>query len=463
MAQALTNQNSYSNIHFEYNLAKDTFMYRTLKSPLNVQVELTERCNHVCRHCYNFFRHGNLPLRTISKEQVDILVEELKRLQVVRVVITGGEPLIVPETALYSSRCCLEAGMSVSLNTNMTRFTREIGDDLLKIGVSTIMTSLLADTSEIHDRITQVPGSWQQAASNIQLAISMGFRVLVNMVLTKWNIARVRQTGDLVGGWKVAKFGATRACAPGPIAAGFWKNLVSVEEVRESLRILYELKEKWGYEVDVFEHYPWCVMEDLDKYRYLARRKCTAGVTSASIGADGQLRPCGHSSMKYGNVFQEGLTAPWSRMEDWRRQQYSQVCNSCRFFGSCSGGCPVEAANSLNGKDHHCTSESDIVKMPKRIAAANIGDQQRFIFRSPLILRKESFGGIVASAYAGLVYVDEQAFDTISSLARGECEIGLADIKRFGATSDEAQALLGRLQKEKLITERQYDESVIHQ
>jgi hypothetical protein len=77
-----------------------------------------------------------------------------------------------------------------------------------------------------------------------------------------------------------------------------------------------------------------------------------------------------------------------------------------------------------------------------------------FITSYKVILRKESFGGIIASAYAGLVYVDEQAFDAISFLTRGKCEIGLADIERFGATSDEAQVLLGRLHKEKLISER---------
>jgi radical SAM protein with 4Fe4S-binding SPASM domain len=429
-------------------------MYRTLKSPLSVQVELTERCNQICRHCYNFFRHENLPFHTTSKEQVDILVEELKRLQIIRVVITGGEPLMVPELTLHLAKCCLESGMSVSLNTNMTKFTRAIGDDLLKMGVSTIMTSLMADTPELHNYISQSSGSWERAATNIQLAVSMGFRVLVNMVLTKWNISRVRQMGDMVGLWKVAKFGATRACAPGPIATGFENNLISIEELRESLRILYELKDKWGYEVDVFEHYPWCAMEDLEKYRYLARRKCTAGVTSASIGADGQLRPCGHSSMKYGNVFQEGLSIPWNRMGDWRKRQYSQACNSCRFFDSCSGGCPVEAANASNGKDHHCTKENDIVKLPNRIVQPIINDRQSFVFRAPLILRKESFGGIVASAYAGLVYVDEQAFDAISSIIRRGNEIGLADIEQFGATTDEAQTLLGRLQKEKLTRER---------
>lgn len=429
-------------------------MYRTLKSPLNIQVELTERCNHVCRHCYNFFRHGNLPFHTISKEQIDVLVEELKRLQIIRVVVTGGEPLIVPELAVYLAQRCLESGMSVTLNTNMTRFSRTIGDSFHKIGVKTIMTSLLADTPEMHDHITQAYGSWERAASNIQLAISMDFRVLVNMVLTKWNISRVRQTGDLVGKWKVAKFGATRACAPSLIATDFWKNLISVEELRESLQILYELKKKWGYDIDVFEHYPWCAMEDIDKYKYLARRKCTAGVASASIGADGQLRPCGHSSKKYGNIFKEGLSVPWSRMTAWRNQEYSQSCQHCRFFQSCTGGCPVEAENASSGKDHHCTHEGDIIRLPPRVSLPNVNDKQHFVFRSPLILRKESFGGIVASAYAGLVYVDEQAFNAISSFTRKGCEIGLADMERFGATSDEAQTLLGRLQKEKLIYER---------
>jgi radical SAM protein with 4Fe4S-binding SPASM domain len=392
----------------------------------------------------------------MSAENVDFLVKEFTNLQVIRVVVTGGEPLIVPDLAINLADQCVRAGMGVTLNSNMSKFTRNIGEELQRIGVDTIMTSLLADTPELQDQITQIPGSWQRSSNGIRLAISMGFRVLVNMVLTKWNISRVQQTGDLVGSWKAAKFGATRACAPGPIAGDFTDNLISIDELRESLRILYGLHEKWGYDVDVFEHYPWCAMQDIEKYRYLARRRCTAGVTSASIGADGQLRPCGHSSMKYGNVFVEGLAPPWERMSDWRKQQYVGSCSSCRLLKVCSGGCPVEASNSPTAKDHHCTGPEDVVALPKMIALPAVEYGQIFEFNHSLILRKEVFGGIIASAHTGLAFLDIDAFDAMKDLSSGKGLVSVEVLESKGATAEEAKALLGRLLKEGLIKERRF-------
>lgn len=391
-------------------------MYRTLSAPLNVQVELTQRCNEVCRHCYNYFRHESDPWYTLSFSDIDRIVGEFSENQVLRGVITGGEPLVSFDHTLHLARQMRQANMRVTLNSNMALFTKDVGEELLKMGINTILTSLIADEPKLHDWVTQSSGAWQKIADNIQLALKMGFRVLVNMVLTKWNIDRVQQTGDLVGSWGVQKFGATRACAPGPIACGFVKNLISVEELRKSLDIMDGLQKKWGYAIDVFEHYPWCAISDLAKFSYIARRKCTAGITSATIGADGQLRPCGHSARTYGSVIEEGLVKPWLKMTDWRQQIYSKECSDCKFFRMCTGGCPVEAENSEDGKDHHCTKEGDVMSLPKKVEYESIDSNTSFVIPSYVVLREESFGGIIASGIGGNLLVDEDTFAILKKL-----------------------------------------------
>ena len=429
-------------------------MFRTLKSPLNVQVEVTEECDNCCRHCYNFFRHNDYKCKTMSFSEIDQIVDELSSLQVPKVTITGGEPLVALKESLYLTEELRKRQIGVNLNSNLVSFSKEIGLSFKKIGVTSIMTSLIADVPSLHDWVTQNHGSWLKSTSGIRLAQKMGFRVIVNMVLTKWNFNRLRQTGDLAGSWGVDKFGATRACSPSPIALDFSPNTISTSDLRESIKILYELKEKWGYKVDVLEHYPWCALQDIDKYRYLARRKCSAGVTGATIGVNGQLRPCGHSTMTYGNVFEEGLQKTWSNMEDWRNQEYSKECSGCEYYKLCTGGCPVEAQNSPMGRDHHCSNSKNIIFTSDEKFSLGLSLDTVFQFSPGVMLRKETFGGIMVSGTSGAVLVDKKTFDIFCILLEQKSFTisGILDI--FKLDSESTEGFISKLFKRKLITER---------
>lgn len=426
-------------------------MFRTLKAPITVQVEVTESCDNVCRHCYNFFRHEGYKHQTLTREQIDKIIGEFKSLQVVRGVVTGGEPLIVPKLTVYLVEQMKSLGMGVSFNSNLTLFSEEIGKELQKAGITSIMTSLIADDPTLHDFVTQQVGSWEKTTTNIKLATKMGFRVMVNMVLTKWNYSRLKQTGDLVGSWGVDKFGATRACPPGPIAPQFVENLITFDELRLSLQTLYELQEKWGYKVDVFEHYPWCALGDVKKYQYLSRRKCTAGVTSASIGSSGQLRPCGHSSMTYGNVFEEGLQVPWSRMTEWREQKYTEACRDCRHYRSCTGGCAVDAQNSEHGTDHHMTCENDVSSVPEKEVLTLAPADTSYQIIPKMILREEIFGGVVTSGEVGVVYVDGQTLDILKALRFREHFTASGIASEFQVETEATREVLARLESQHLI------------
>jgi len=406
----------------------------------------------MCRHCYNYFRHGDDTQLTMSDGVIDKVAEELKKHQIVRAVITGGEPLIRPIQTFRMIKRLKRPDMVITLNSNLTLFTEEIGLRLKNSGVQGILTSMVADTPEIHDWITQTPGSFEKTLKGIQLALRFGFNLSVNMVLTKWNIDRVEQTGNLVGKLGVRKFGATRACAPGPIAPDFFKNLISIEELRRSLDTMEKLHERWGYGFDVFEHYPWCAISDIDRFKHLARRKCTAGVTSASIGANGQLRPCGHASQQYGSVPDEGLQTTWFRMDDWRKQVYSKACVECKFFHQCTGGCPVDAENSPSKKDHHCTSEADVKTPIKKTAVQMIGENATLCFSNSTVLRREEFGGILMSGYGGMSLVDHQTFEILQS--KKGSSFSVREISsEYGIPVSETQEALSRFKSQKLVNE----------
>jgi radical SAM protein with 4Fe4S-binding SPASM domain len=426
-------------------------MFRTLKSPLNVQVELTWYCPNTCRHCYNAFRHEDEPVLTLSLDEIRIIAKELIDNNIFRVVLTGGEPMAFPGLLLHTVSILKDAGIGVTINTTLIGFTPEIAVSLKELGVKTILTSLISSNSETHDYVTQNPGSWQKTVDGIRLAVLCGFSVNVNMVLTKWNISEVEDTGNFVGELGASVFGATRACAPTAIATDFNKNLISIQELRDSLNTLYLLKEKWGYRVDVFEHYSWCSMQDIQKYSNLARRKCTAGITSATIGADGDLRACGHNPKHYGNVFVDGLAGAWGKMDDWRQGLHIQKsCLKCKYVGRCTGGCPVEAENSPRGRDHHTTGPGDVISVPDSFMISADIPEGVYEFLPEVIFREEGFGGIIGSSKGEIAFVDDVTLEVARDLRKMEL-FNLKSVMGMGVSEEDSSVFINLLVSKNLL------------
>ena len=59
----------------------------------NVTLELTYRCNLDCFYCYNDRDKPGTPL---SLAQYEVLLNDLARMQVLFLMLTGGEPMIHP-------------------------------------------------------------------------------------------------------------------------------------------------------------------------------------------------------------------------------------------------------------------------------------------------------------------------------------------------------------------------------
>jgi sulfatase maturation enzyme AslB (radical SAM superfamily) len=57
-----------------------------------LEVQITDRCNLQCRHCYI----GDGFHQDLSKEQIQRVLEEFEEIQGLRLLLSGGEPLLHP-------------------------------------------------------------------------------------------------------------------------------------------------------------------------------------------------------------------------------------------------------------------------------------------------------------------------------------------------------------------------------
>lgn len=191
----------------------------------------------------------------------------------------------------------------------------EITDSLWKAGARIFLTSILSYDEREHNFLSQREGSFTETINGIKNALNIGFIVAVNMVLTKINIENLFRTAEYLASLGIKNFSATKV-SPALDSRDMKKLLLSKEEIEGSLETLVEVKNRFGMNINVLECYPLCLIKDGEKYSELISRNCAAGINTLTIGANGDIRPCSHSNLFYGNIFEENLESIWRKMQE---------------------------------------------------------------------------------------------------------------------------------------------------
>jgi len=135
-----------------------------------MSMELTERCNNNCVHCYI-----NLPAddeeakkKEITFEEIREIVDEAARMGCLFWHLTGGEPFLredLPDIYLYLKR----KGMRVTLFTNATLVNSEIGHLFKKYPPQSLEVSIYGLSQKTYEAVTRNPGSFDAFRQGINL------------------------------------------------------------------------------------------------------------------------------------------------------------------------------------------------------------------------------------------------------------------------------------------------------
>ena len=138
-----------------------------LRVPFSGSLELTRRCNLGCVHCYDRAEAGEDPSSLeLSAERWKELIGEIKEAGCLYLLLTGGEPLLrqdFPEIYAHAKR----NGFLVTVFTNGTLVSDRISELFRELPPRLVEISLYGASAETHDRITGIPGSFQQARQGI--------------------------------------------------------------------------------------------------------------------------------------------------------------------------------------------------------------------------------------------------------------------------------------------------------
>lgn len=150
----------------------------------SVLLELTYRCNLDCFFCYNDLGLRGTPL---SFEQYAALLRDLASMNVLTLVLSGGEPLAHPDFFRIGA-LARELGFVVRVKSNGHALRGELARRLREeVDPFVVEVSLHGATAATHDRQTRVPGSFERLLANIPELTKLGMHVKVNSTLTRWN------------------------------------------------------------------------------------------------------------------------------------------------------------------------------------------------------------------------------------------------------------------------------------
>lgn len=179
-------ENSYSKIVKSSQYA----LWRESGGPLlsHLDMELTERCNNNCAHCYiNLPENDQTAIkRELSTERVKEILVEAVALGCLNVRFTGGEPLLRRDF-LNIYEFARKIGLKVTLFTNGTLISEQHAELFACISPMELIQITLYGTNKAdYESVTRVPGSFEAAWNGIRL-------------LKKKNIPFILKGGFLTG------------------------------------------------------------------------------------------------------------------------------------------------------------------------------------------------------------------------------------------------------------------------
>lgn len=152
----------------------DTIQTRDITEIINTErplrlawIELTNRCNQHCIHCYN--SHNDIPPQDMSIKDFKHVIDELAKQSVSSVILIGGEPFLLPEKDLFAMLAYASKNLkSFELFTNGTlcsvEHLRQIKESYPNCRFALSLHSFIPTE---HERVTGVARSYEKTRATI--------------------------------------------------------------------------------------------------------------------------------------------------------------------------------------------------------------------------------------------------------------------------------------------------------
>jgi len=322
--------------------------------PLQASLELTNRCNERCGHCYiPHFRDD--PARVLSRDDWFHILEELRAAGSLFLILMGGEAMLNPHfwDILQKSN---ELAFHTSMISNGLKIqSSEVTQRLKALGLKNLTISLYSLDPLIHDQMTKVKGSHEKTMRAISLSREVGIDVSLNCLLSKNNIEGIFALED----WALEQ---NLALKTDPMITPKLDGGLEPTDLRAShQQLVWYYKEKikkWP------KGKPRASGESFENYT------CNVGKGKCAVTAYGDLLPCIEVREALGNLKKESFQTLWhgEAVQKWRSLKWKDIKDADQNLISFCDHCPGMAKNETgDAKTMTCFSK-DLAKIKKDLS-----------------------------------------------------------------------------------------------
>lgn len=325
----------------------------------SVHIEIVNECNERCVHCYIPHYEKN---KILASDLFYKVLEESRKLNIIHISISGGEPLLHKEFIPFL-RKCKELDLSVNVLSNLTLLNDNMIDEMKENPLLSVQTSIYSMNPLVHDSITKKSGSFEKTKSAVLKLIKVGIPVQISCPVMKQNkndFLAVKEWGEknnlpvLIDYVIFASYDHSNSNL---------KQRLSLDEVETAFesqlckKNIHILKETAKNKEALTKDDPIC---SICKYFFC-------------VSAEGDVFPCvGWQSKVVGNIKTDSIEELWKNsvelniLRSIKRQQFPK-CVSCENRGYCTV-CMMSNANENPDGDifkigeYHCQVASIIHK-----------------------------------------------------------------------------------------------------
>lgn len=272
------------------------------------QIELTSKCNERCVHCY--IPH-KFKLYNITDELYYSTLEQLSKMNVLSVTLSGGEPMMHPHFKEFL-KAAKKYDFYVNILSNLTLLDDETIQIMKEGNVSSVQVSLYSMIPEHHDAITKLSGSFEKTKAAILKLIENDLPLHVSCPTMKGN---KDDYGDVLNWCHEHKI---RAQTDYIMMAQYnhetenLANRLSVEEAGNVIKNI--MKDDVEYQKAILA--PDFIQRCNENQFNPERRLCGVGISSCCMVANGNVYPCaGWQEMVLGNLNENSLQDIWDNSE----------------------------------------------------------------------------------------------------------------------------------------------------